>query len=89
MADYVIGSPALFNQDTQFFKDVYIYGTLYYDFNKFADPYGENQLKIKDGVYQLNNYMAKRLFTIDYKLKYKIYPFLINEVKKNIKANDF
>jgi hypothetical protein len=38
MADYVIGSPALFNQDTQFFKDVYIYGTLYYDFNKFAGP---------------------------------------------------
>jgi hypothetical protein len=60
-----------------------------YNFNKFADPYGENQLKIKDGVYQLNNYMAKRLFTIDYKLKYKIYPFLINEVKKNIKENDF
>jgi cytoskeletal protein CcmA (bactofilin family) len=32
MADYVIGSPALFNQDAQFFKDVYIYGTLYYQF---------------------------------------------------------
>jgi hypothetical protein len=29
MADYVIGSPALFNENTEFFKDVYIYGTLY------------------------------------------------------------
>ena len=38
MADYVIGSPALFNEDTKFFKDVYIYGTLYYDFTKFDGP---------------------------------------------------
>ena len=38
MPDYVIGSPALFNQDTKFFKDVYIYGTLYYDFTKFTGP---------------------------------------------------
>jgi microcystin-dependent protein len=29
MADYVIGSPALFNEDAQFFKDVYIYSKLY------------------------------------------------------------
>jgi hypothetical protein len=60
-----------------------------YDFNKFADPYGQYQLKITDGVYQLKDNMARRIFTIDYKLKYKIFPFIINEVKKNIKANDF
>jgi len=29
MADYVIGSPSLFNEDAQFFKDVYIYRKLY------------------------------------------------------------
>ena len=35
MADYVVGSPALFNEDAKFFKDVYIYGKLYYDFESF------------------------------------------------------
>ena len=35
MADYVIGSPAFFNEDGKFFKDVYVYGTLYYDFESF------------------------------------------------------
>ena len=42
MADYVIGSPALFNQDTKFFKDVYIYGTLYYEFEaKGKETFGD------------------------------------------------
>ena len=36
MADYVVGSPALFNEDAKFFKDVYIYGKLYYDFESFS-----------------------------------------------------
>ena len=46
MADYVIGSPALFNEDTKFFKDVYIYGTLYYDFTKFSGPITFNEITI-------------------------------------------
>jgi hypothetical protein len=42
MADYVVGSPALFNQDAQFFKDVYIYGTLYYEFEaKSKEKFGD------------------------------------------------
>ena len=28
----VIGQQAYFNEDAKFFKDVYIYGTLYYEF---------------------------------------------------------
>ena len=46
MADYVIGSPALFNQDSQFFKDVYIYGRLYYDFSGFSDPLKFNNIDV-------------------------------------------
>jgi hypothetical protein len=38
MADYVIGSPAFFNEESKFFKNVYIYGNLYYDFESFPDP---------------------------------------------------
>jgi len=38
MADYVVGSLALFNEDAKFFKDVYIYGKLYYDFTASSDP---------------------------------------------------
>ena len=32
MTDYVVGSKSFFNEDAKFFKDVYIYGKLYYDF---------------------------------------------------------
>lgn len=32
MSDYVVGSKSFFNDDAKFFKDVYIYGKLYYDF---------------------------------------------------------
>ena len=46
MADYVIGSPALFNQDAQFFKDVYIYGRLDYDFSAFSDPLKFNNIDV-------------------------------------------
>jgi len=31
MTDYVVGSKSFFNDDAKFFKDVYIYGHLYYD----------------------------------------------------------
>ena len=33
MSDYVVGSKSFFNDDAKFFKDVYIYGKLYYDFD--------------------------------------------------------
>ena len=33
MADITVtGQQAYFNEDAKFFKDVYVYGTLYYDF---------------------------------------------------------
>lgn len=33
MADILVtGQQAYFNEDAKFFKDVYVYGTLYYDF---------------------------------------------------------
>jgi hypothetical protein len=42
MADYVVGSPALFNEDAKFFKDVYVYGTLYYEFDaKSKEIFGD------------------------------------------------
>jgi hypothetical protein len=45
MADYVIGSPALFNENTEFFKDVYIYGTLYYEFEaKTKEKFGDIEI---------------------------------------------
>ena len=34
MTDYVVGSKSLFNDDAKFFRDVYIYGHLYYDFDQ-------------------------------------------------------
>ena len=47
MSDYVVGSPSFFNEDSKFFKDVYIYGTLYYDFNK-NDPIEFNNLIVRE-----------------------------------------
>ena len=52
MADYVVGSPAFFNEDAKFFKDVYIYGKLYYDFEDkgvveiFNDAYFKGDVNI-------------------------------------------
>ena len=46
MTDYVVGSPAFFNQNTEFFKDVYIYGRLYYDFTAFSDPLKFNNIDV-------------------------------------------
>jgi hypothetical protein len=36
MTDYVVGSKSFFNEDSKFFRDVYIYGKLYYDFDPFV-----------------------------------------------------
>jgi len=51
MTDYVIGSKSLFNDDSKFFRDVYIYGKLYYDFRKndpivFSNVIIEGQLEV-------------------------------------------
>ena len=46
MADYVIGSPSFFNEDAKFFKDVYIYGRLNYDFASFTDSLKFNNIEV-------------------------------------------
>jgi len=39
MADITVtGNESYFNEDAKFFKDVYIYGNLYYNFASFSDP---------------------------------------------------
>jgi len=39
MADITVtGNEAYFNEDAKFFKDVYIYGNLYYKFSSISDP---------------------------------------------------
>ena len=39
MADITVtGNEAYFNEDAKFFKDVYVYGNLYYKFSSFSDP---------------------------------------------------
>lgn len=60
-----------------------------YDFNKLTAPTDDGSLKVIDGVYKVNNYVSKRIFTVDYKLKNKIVPYIVSEVKKNMKENDF
>lgn len=37
MEEQYIGNPSNFNEDTKFFKDVYIYGNLYYDFTNLSN----------------------------------------------------
>jgi hypothetical protein len=46
MTDYVVGSPSFFNEDAKFFKDVYIYGKLYYDFTAFTEPLTFNNINV-------------------------------------------
>ena len=46
MADYVVGSPSFFNEDAKFFKDVYIYGRLNYDFASFTDSLKFNNIEV-------------------------------------------
>lgn len=42
----VTGEQAFFNDDAKFFKDVYIYGKLYYDFASFGDIVTINNLNV-------------------------------------------
>lgn len=44
---------------------------------------------ITDGIYNTKNYMAKRIFTIDYKIRNVILSFLISEMNKNIRDSKF
>ena len=57
MTDYVIGSPSFFNEDSKFFRDVYIYGKLHYDF-KQNDPIEFNNVIIRGtlDVYGKSNF---------------------------------
>lgn len=45
--------------------------------------------KIENGLLKRPNYDAKRIYTIDYKIKYAIIPFLISEIYKNIRDSKF
>lgn len=60
-----------------------------YDFNGFPSKENDGGSKIVDNVYEANNYMAKRVFTVDYKLKSAIVPFILNELNKTIKDSNF
>ena len=42
----VTGQQAYFNEDAKFFKDVYIYGTLYYEFeSKTKEIFGDIEVR--------------------------------------------
>jgi hypothetical protein len=45
--------------------------------------------KIENGLLKRPNYDAKRIYTIDYKIRNVIIPFLISEINKNIKDSKF
>jgi hypothetical protein len=57
MSDYVVGSPSFFNEDAKFFKDVYIYGKLYYDFTKFEGPIIFNDIDANNGYFRGDVYI--------------------------------
>jgi hypothetical protein len=60
-----------------------------YDFNGFpTNENGENS-KIVNNVYETNNYMAKRIYTVDYKIKNMLIPFIVSEMYKTIKDSNF
>lgn len=42
----VTGNQAYFNEDAKFFKDVYIYGTLFYDFKSTKEPIVFNDIDV-------------------------------------------
>ena len=60
-----------------------------YDFNGFPSKDNQGKSKINGNVYETNNYMAKRIFTVDYKIKNVIIPLLISEMYKTIKDSNF
>jgi len=44
---------------------------------------------IENGIYKTKNYMAKRIFTVDYKIRNVIIDYLIGEMEKNIRDSKF
>ena len=46
----IIGKPTIQNEDAKFYKDVYVFGKLYYDFdgddNQFGDPVSYTHLTL-------------------------------------------
>jgi hypothetical protein len=65
MTDYVVGSKSFFNEDAKFFKDVYIYGKLYYDFDQpvgFGSTFIVNNLIVEgDGEFKGDVYIDGNL----------------------------
>ena len=58
MSDILVtGQQAYFNDDAKFFKDVYIYGTLYYDFTSFEDPIVFNDIDANNGYFRGDVYI--------------------------------
>jgi hypothetical protein len=53
----VTGQQAYFNDDAKFFKDVYIYGILYYDFTSFKDPIVFNDINVNNGYFRGDVYI--------------------------------
>ena len=61
MSDYVVGSKSFFNDDAKFFKDVYIYGKLYYDFVGIGTLVVNNIVVEGDGEFKGDVYIAGNL----------------------------
>ena len=65
----VIGQQAYFNEDAKFFKDVYIYGTLYYEFeSKTKEKFGDievNGIVTFNGPVVFNNSVDIGDITVD------------------------
>lgn len=53
-----------------------------------TDGNGDNP-KIIDGILERSKYDAKRIYTVDYKLRNVIVPYLISEINKNIRDSKF
>ena len=60
-----------------------------YDFNGFPIDENGGNSKIENNVYETNNYMAKRIYTVDYKIKNVIIPYIVSEMYKTVKDSNF
>ena len=73
----IFGQPVVFNEEVKFFKDIHIYGTLYYEFEsntkeKFGDIFGTYEY---DGMKKNILITGGRVRRIDEKRK-KFYSLL-------------
>jgi len=55
---WVQGQESYFNEDAKFFKDVYVYGKLYYDFDGTGDDLTLDNLTVNEQSYLNNLYVA-------------------------------